>query len=1088
MPVAANPEYLLPWFSADEHTRGTQFEDLMRWWLVAGHTMATSTGRLVKVVRWEDWSDRPGIDLGTDLVGWDEKGRLWAIQCKAYAPERLIGKSEVSQLIGDAKTGRSGQFFGRIFITTSDGYTTNAKTIAKRNDVLLLSRADLDLSAVNLPWPKSEKELRSWLAGKAPKPKTVKPKHHQKTAVAKAVAHLTSSTRGQLVMACGTGKTLTALWIKEQVVAALPEKRENARVVVLVPSISLLAQTLQAWAANRNSDWKRLAVCSDATAGSSRDENFEDMAAVDAGFEVTTDRRAIREFLRNTPGAQVIFSTYQSSAEVAAAARAEKLEFDLVICDEAHRLAGQAGKTYASVLDERAFPARRRLFMTATPKRFVVAAKKKADDAGYAVASMDDPEKFGSVAYKLPFGEAIKKGLLTDYQVVIAVTTDTRAKELLEENRFVGLDGKTMTATDLAAAIAVAKAAKRHKITRAISFHSTIKRSMQFVDTLEQICAAKLPGVPRILEAGHVDGSVSAKERQRRLDRLKEGAAGFNLLANARCLTEGVDVPSLDGVAFVDPRQSEVDIVQAVGRAIRLSPKKEIGTIIVPVVCSAEEAAEGKLDAAGHKKLRQVLWALRAHDASLAIEVDDFVFAQALSAGEGRNIGTPEKARIEFDGDDLKGFAAKIRTSILKIGSPDAEWAERYAELKAFYTKYKRWPAFGAAGVEGELATWIGHQRRARKKNKLSPERVKRLETLTDWSWDPLTDEWAIALDKVAEFYKENKHLPRKGYSGIEGSLAEWVGAQRDRYRRGVLAADRRIALERTEGWEWDPLSDKWEASLSAAVSFYAENSRWPSQVGTAQEKLLGSWVSHQRRHYSAGTLSQDRVDALERLNGWRWDEFAERWRGKLDETLSFYTLTGRWPVLSRKANKQEKSLGSWVITRRREGNLRRAGKRSPMTAEEYERLDTIAGWSWDPHADAWKTNYRQVVAFCSDVGRLPMQTATDSDERDIAKWLARQRQARKLGRLSSEQISGLEDLPGWSWDPLADAWDQNFEAVRVFRAQHKLWPLNRAAGVEGELATWVSHQRQMRKRNKLSPERVKRLESIPGWVWSAKD
>jgi superfamily II DNA or RNA helicase len=826
--------------------------------------------------------------------------------------------------------------------SSSDGYTANAKTIAKRNDVLLLARNDLDLSAVSLPWPKSEKELRSWLAGKAPVRKAVKPRLHQRIAIKKAVSHLASPSRGQLVMACGTGKTLTALWIKERIVAALPEKSENARVVVLVPSINLLAQTLQAWAANRNSDWKRLAVCSDATAGSSRDENFEDMAAVDAGFEVTTDRKRIREFLRETRGEQIIFSTYQSSAEVAAAARAEKLEFDLVICDEAHRLAGQVGKNYASILSEKVFPARRRLFMTATPKVFTLSTKKKARDEGYAVASMDDPEKFGGVAYELPFGKAIKKGLLTDYQVVIAVTTDTKAKELLEENRFVGLDGKTMTAADLAAAIAVAKAAKRHETTRVISFHSTIKRSKQFVDTLEQICAVKLPGVPRILEAGHVDGSVSAKERQRRLDRLKEGTTDLSLLSNSRCLTEGVDVPSLDGVAFVDPRQSEVDIVQAVGRAIRLSPKKELGTIIVPVVCSAEEAAEGKLDAAGHKKLRQVLWALRDHDASLAVEIDDFVFAQALSAGKDRTIGIPEKVIIEFDSDELKGFAAGIRTSILKIGSPDAEWAERYSKLKAFCAKHNRWPAQSAAGDEGELAKWISHQRVARKNNKLSPERVKRLEDLPGWSWDPLADAWDQSLDAVSKFRAKHKRWPAFQAPGDEGELAAWIGVQRVARRKNKLSLERTKRLELIPGWSWDPFADAWDQSLDAVRAFRAKHKRWPA--------------------YGAAGV-----------------------------------------------------------------------------------------------------------------------------EGELATWIGGQRTARKKNKLSPERTKRLEKLPGWSWDPIADAWDQNFDAVRAFRAKHKHWPVGRAAGVEGELATWIGVQRRARKNSKLSLERTKRLEKLPGWVWSAK-
>jgi len=941
--ASTNPAYFLPWFSADEHTRGTQFENLMRWWLKESPTMSTSTGRFAKIVLFKDWDQRSSIDLGIDLVGWDEEGRLWAIQCKAYAPDHLIGKSEVSQLVSAATTGRGGQFFGRIFVTASDGYTPNAKTIATSNDVLLLSRADLDLSAASLPWPKSEKELRSWLAGRTPKRKTVKPKgdfwRHQRTAIKKVVTHLASSVRGQLVMACGTGKTLTALWAKEQIVATLPKKRGNARVVVLVPSISLLAQTLQAWAANRNTDWKRLAVCSDSTAASSKDENFEDMAAVDAGFEVTTDRKKIREFLINTPGEQVIFSTYQSSAEVAAAARAANVEFDLVICDEAHRLAGQAGKTYASILDEKAFPAGRRLFMTATPKVFTSSTKKKAADGGYAVASMDDPAKFGGVAYELPFGKAIKEGLLTDYQVVIAVTTDSEAGRILKENRFVDLDGKTMTASDLAAAIAVAKAAERHKTTRAISFHSTIKRSMRFVDTLGQICGAKVPGTPKILEAGHVDGSVSAKERDRRLDRLKAGSTGFNLLANARCLTEGVDVPSLDGVAFVDPRQSEVDIVQAVGRAIRLSPKKEIGTIIVPVVCSAKEVAEDKLDANGHKKLRQVLWALRAHDASLAVKVDDFVFAQAQAAGKSFTMGIPEKIKIEFDGDDLKGFAAKIRISIMRIGSPDAEWAQRYAQVKTFVDKHKRWPVRGAAGKEGVLAVWVNNQRARHKRNNLFAERVKRLEEISGWSWDPLEDAWDQGYTDLQAFTTKHKRLPAQSAAGKEGVLANWVRVQRASHKRNKISAERVERLKEISGWSWDAREDAWDQGYTDLQAFIKKHKRLPARRAAGKEGVLANWVRVQRARHKRNKISAERVERLKEISGWSWDLLEDAWDQGYTDLQAFIKKHKRLPV--RGAAGKEDVLANWVMVQRR------SHKRNNLSAERVRRLNNLPGWRW---------------------------------------------------------------------------------------------------------------------------------------------
>ena len=1006
-----NPYCLLPWFSQDNNKRGSQFEDLARWWLVASPTLSSSSTGLVKVVRWEDWPERPSRDLGIDLVGWDLNGRLWAIQCKAYEPSRLVNKSEVSQLVGAAGQRVKGTFFGLIYITASDGYTANAKTVAKNNNVLLLSRTDLDLSSSTLQFPRSEKGLKQFILRNTPTAVRATPKKHQTTAVEETVSHMTTFPRGQLLMACGTGKTLTSLWIKERLVKELSDEQSNAKVVVLLPSISLLSQTLREWAAHRNTQWKQIAVCSDDTVSESRDENFEDMESVDAGFQVTTSQNAIRDFLRNTPGEQIIFSTYHSADKVANAARAEGVTFDLVICDEAHRLAGQAGKSYASVLDEKLFPAHKRLFMTATPKVFSSTAKKTASDEGYLISSMDDAAKFGEVAHRLSFAQAIKDGLLTDFQVVIAVTTDTAAKKLLDEKRFVGLDNITMSVTDLAAALAVGKAAKRHKLTRTISFHSTIKRSKGFIDALEKICSAKLPGLPRSLDVAHVDGSVSATERLRRLDRLKAGSSGFNLLANARCLTEGIDVPSLDGVAFVDPRQSEVDIVQAVGRAIRLSPKKEKGTIIVPVVMSPKDAAEGKLEFTAHKKLRQVLFALRSHDAATAIELDNFVFAQALHAGDTANLDAPQKLVIELDDEKLKEFASKIRTSILKIGSLDALWSERYAAVSVFYETNKRWPTAKDKGSDGILGAWVGSQRAAKRKDKLSPERVSRLEALPSWTWTPALDTWEKNFLALCEFRSRNGRRPYFTDVVEEHCLANWEARQRVLWKQDKLSPERINRLEGLSDWSWDRFSEVWEQNFEDLVSFYDAHKRGPYQRAAGEEGGLAHWVNNQRTAWRKDKLLPERVARLESLPNWTWDCLSDTWEQNFATLCEFHDKHGRWP--RQEEDGVQISVGKWATVQRTAFNN---GKLAP---ERAARLDALPGWSWGVLSDTWEQNFSALAEFYSKNQRRPKQRGP-GDENRLATWLGGQRGTYKRGTLAPARAERLEALTGMSWSVAA--------------------------------------------------------------------
>ena len=348
------------------------------------------------------------------------------------------------------------------------------------------------------------------------------------------------------------------------------EKLAAERTLVLVPSLSLLAQTLREWTANATAGFDFLPVCSDETVA---DPDAVVANTSDLGFPVTTDPEEIATFLRRRSGRRVIFSTYQSSPRIAEAFRLGRVPaFDLVIADEAHRCAGRVSSDFATILDAEAIPARRRLFMTATPRYFTGRVVREAKEADFEVASMDDEAAFGPVFHRLSFGEAIERDLLTDYQVVVVGVDDATYRDWAERGRFVTLDGTKVTdARTLAGQIGLAKAMRRYDLHRTISFHSRVAcaRVRPLAARGHRVDAARQRPKGH-LWSDYVSGEMPAGERHallQHLGRLDDGERG--LLANARCLAEGVDVPTLDGVAFIDPRRSEVDIVQAVGRAIR---------------------------------------------------------------------------------------------------------------------------------------------------------------------------------------------------------------------------------------------------------------------------------------------------------------------------------------------------------------------------------------------------------------------------------------------------------------------------------------------------------------------------------------
>ena len=421
--------------------------------------------------------------------------------------------------------------------------------------------------------------------------------------------------RGQLIRACGTGKTLIALRVAEAMKAR--------RTLVLVPSLSLISQTLREWTADALRPFRFLPVCSDDTV---RGEDHLVSHTSELGVPATTDPAEVAEFLRGS-GARVIFSTYQSTPVLAAAYKRYRVPpFDLAIADEAHRCAGLQAGPFSTILHPRKIRARKRLFMTATPRYFADAVKSTADEMGMEVASMDDHEIFGPVFHELKFSEAIRRNLLTDYTVVIIGVDDPMYRRYAEEGVFVTLSGKRITdARTLASHIAVAKAAKQYDLRRIISFHGRVSRAREFASEFPEFIGwmPKAATPSGKFWAELICGTMASSKRDAILDRLRElQPPERGLVSNARCLGEGVDVRALDGVAFIDPKESQVDIIQAVGRAIRKAERKKLGVIILPVYISSDEDEEKVLEDSSFKQVWRVLRALRAHDDRLADELD----------------------------------------------------------------------------------------------------------------------------------------------------------------------------------------------------------------------------------------------------------------------------------------------------------------------------------------------------------------------------------------------------------------------------------------------------------------------------------
>jgi len=455
---------------ANPSKRGGQFEHFVKWFLKADPEWATQVDQ---VWLWDEWPGRWGADCGIDLVFQHKNGDHWAVQSKCYSPDYDITKHDVDKFLSESNRP---SIQHRLLIATTDRIGANAKQVcnAQEKPVIRFLLSDFDKSA--LDYPANFESLPQ--AKRKPRPE---PRDHQNEARTAVVQGFLTADRGQLIMACGTGKTYVTLWIKEALNAQ--------RTLVLVTSLGLLSQLLREWTFAAATPFEVLCVCSDQTVGTrGNDEAIH--SAADLAFPVTSDAEEVKRFLGGA-GNRVVFATYQSSSVIAAAQADPSIPaFDLVVADEAHRCAGKVGSDFTAVLDNAQIRSSKRLFATATPRTYTSSVHKAAEDHGVEVVGMDNAALFGEVLYALPFGKAIARKLLTDYRVVIIAVDDPTIAQWIAKRELVSTGtGIETDSESLSAQIGLLKAIKDYDLKRIISFHSRVKRAEAFTTEIQNIMA-----------------------------------------------------------------------------------------------------------------------------------------------------------------------------------------------------------------------------------------------------------------------------------------------------------------------------------------------------------------------------------------------------------------------------------------------------------------------------------------------------------------------------------------------------------------------------------------------------------------------
>lgn len=925
-------------------------------------------------------------DMGVDGVFKATSGEFNAYQAKFRTDRKSITWGDLSTFMG--LTDKVSQ---RVLFTNSNDITSviNERTgfyCVRGNDLDRLDRNDFET-------------ILRWLQSGVLEVERKTPQPHQTEAISDILTALKDGDRATALMACGTGKTLVSLWVSEQMGCQ--------NILVLLPSLTLVRQTLHEWL--RETEWQHLSylcVCSDPTVASKELDSIK-INQSDLDFAVTTDSITVKQFLsQNSKGVKILFSTYQS-AHIVAEGMNSDFRFDLGIFDEAHKTAGREGRKFGFALKDDNLHIKKRLFLTATPRHYNL--NKKTEEGDFdLVYSMDNPDVYGKVAHKLSFAIAARQGIICNYKVIISVVTSEQvSKELLKRGEVL-INGDVVNAQQVANQIAFKEAINKYNIKRIFTFHKSVATAKSFTGKGSEGIHAQLPE----FNTFHVNGTMPTAVREAIMNEFK--SSDSSVISNARCLTEGVNLPAVDMVAFMSPKKSRVDIVQATGRAMRKdphNPDKILGYILVPLYLeiTTGERIEDAVASGDFEEVWNVLQALQEQDEVLA----DIIRQMQEDKGKGgEQKGDDFGDIIDILGVDISLKTLQESITAVCIDKLGFTWDLRYGEL----IKYKE--QFGDCNVPAkwtdnkQLGFWVNTQRTKYKNETLSEDRIKRLNEIS-FVWKlGLSDEereemWEEMFGALKE-YKENHGHCNVPQSWAENTqLADWVVKQRSLYRVGILSDNKIRRLEQI-GFVLDVFESHWNEMFDALKEYKEEHGNCHVPEDWPENKQLARWVCSQRDNYSKRrsptSLNDDKIDRLDRLGfAWYLESYVEEMLDALKEYKEEHgdcNVPLEWP--------NNKQLARWVYRQRTDYQNKGLNK------YEIYRLESLGiAWDWNPY---WEEMFKELEKYKEEHGNCNVPVKYTVNNIMLGHWVSMQRNNYRDKKLSDDNIKRLGEI-GFEWN-----------------------------------------------------------------------
>lgn len=793
----------------------------------------------------------PPTDQGIDLVLVDKNDKYYAIQCKfKIKTDKKIPCKNLGTFYG-LTFGIASKFSGGFYVTNTDEIPRIFKTSKRVALIYGDFFNDISTNFFN--------ELKSiFIKTINFKPILFIPRPYQDAIILKTIEYFNNENKGYIEMACGSGKTLTSYWIDSGMT--------NKLTIVVVPSLFLLSQFYNDWAFQIASEMKKKYEF--ILVGSDNDKseiifNANDLIVTTSPITISTN---ITQIIKRYEGNHkiIIVTTYQSSDKLIEGLKNIKIVPDLCIFDEAYKTVGQMDKQFNILLDDKNIQIKKRLFMIATPKIF---SENIESDK---ILSMNNEIWYGKSIDVFNTFDAIKKGCSVDYEIVTLYTNDQHIEQLIIKNKYIEHDKKTIDRHSLANAIMLLSQFAKTECNHLLTYHNSIDSSKQFKILLETLIKERKLNITVF----NVDGSHTMKQRIKIFNEFTK--VKLAIMVSSRVLSEGVNLPIIDSVCFINPITSSIDIIQCASQALRLCKDKVKAKIYIPIIINDMDNIDEKIV---FGNIIKILRCLNDTDSDIS---EYFKAIQNGKTHDRQLIRHVNNLGVEIIGENIN-INDWMNTIDIKLWQRIDGFEYKFIELKIWIDANQRMPSqHSNDNYENTLGKFCSRLRQSRTNNSLDNYKIDKLNTIDLWYWSTkqMHDKksWNETYIELKEFVKENNRLPSLGSSDIvEKKLAKFCSNQKSDKRHGTLSIDQINKLNEIPAWDWGDENIKiiksQVVSLKDLKQWITEKNVIPSQHSNNEiEAKLGNFASKLRQLKKKNKLSNDMVEELNTISIWYWN------------------------------------------------------------------------------------------------------------------------------------------------------------------------------------------------------------------------